>query len=269
MFSKPKKKTLLSLAGFDPSAGAGVLLDLQVFNAHGFHGAAVLTSTTAQNSRAVDKVQALPTSFILAQYRALAAELHLAGIKVGMLGSGRNIQALSRILDLAGDIPRVIDPVFRASSGFWLLGKKYIPEYLAAIKGKASLFTPNIPEAELILGLTLRDVEGMKAAAGRIWELVGIPCLVKGGHLAQGASDVLYDGRRQMVITHRKMHKDVHGPGCFLSSTALAYLARAWPLARACRQAVAQTVRAMAHSRRVGRGRPIISIFSARTAARR
>jgi len=269
MLAPPKKKILLSLAGFDPSAGAGVLLDLRVFNGHGFGGAAVLTSVTAQNSRAVQKVLALPASFILDQYQALAAEVRLAGIKVGMLGSGRNIQALSRILNSAGDIPRVIDPVFRSSSGFWLMGKKSIPEYLAAIQGKASLFTPNIPEAELILGQRIRGVDGMKAAAGLIYELVDVPCLVKGGHLARGAADVLYDGRRQVIIPHRKLRKDVHGTGCFLSSTALAYLARGWPLARACRRAVAQTVQAIAHSRPAGQGRPMISIFSARPAARR
>jgi len=265
------KKTLLSVAGLDPSAGAGILLDLQVFGLHGFHGAAVLTSATAQNTRAVKKVLALPVSFLLDQYRALAADLPLAGIKVGMLGSGRNVQAVSRILDLAGDIPRVIDPVFRSSSGFWLLGKKFIPEYLSAIKGKASLFTPNISEAELILGLKIRDGEGMKAAAGCIYELVRIPCLVKGGHLAQGreVADVLYDGHRQVVITHQKIRKDVHGTGCFLSSTALAYLAQGWPLVRACRRAVAQTMQAIALSRPAGRGRPVISVFSGWTGGRR
>jgi hydroxymethylpyrimidine kinase/phosphomethylpyrimidine kinase len=193
----------------------------------------------------------------------------LAGIKIGMLGGRRNIQALSRILDLAEGIPRVIDPVFRSTSGTWLLDKKSLPDYVAALKGKASLFTPNIPEAELILGRPVRDVKGMKSAALSLYERVRIPCLVKGGHLSRGAADILYDGRRCVLFAHEKIRKDVHGTGCFLSSTALAYLAKGWPLERACRRAVEQTVRAIARSRPAGRGRPVISVSSARPAERR
>lgn len=269
---RQQPQTLLSLAGFDPSAGAGVLLDLQVFTHHGFHGAAVLTAVTAQNTQAVRDVQALPASLILKQFEALAADLHIAGIKIGMLGGGSGIRALRLILERTRNIPRVIDPVFRSSSGFWLLDKKSIPDYLAAVKGKASLFTPNIPEAELILGLKIRDVVDMKSAACRITELTGIPCLLKGGHRRDEGykiRDVFYDGRRFALFSHKKIRKDVHGTGCFLSATALAYLAKGWPLERACRRAVDQTVRAIARSRPVGGGRPVISVSSARSAERR
>ena len=266
---RQQPRTLLSLAGFDPSAGAGVLLDLQVFTHHGFHGAAVLTAVTAQNTQAVRDMHVLSASLILKQFEALAADLRLAGIKVGMLGGRSGIRALRLILERARNIPRVIDPVFRSTSGFWLLDKKSVPDYMAALKGKASLFTPNLPEAELILGRQVRDVEGMKSAARCLYELVRIPCLVKGGHLSQGAADVLYDGRRCVLFAHKKIRKDVHGTGCFLSATALAYLAKGWPLERACRRAVDQTVRAIARSRPVGGGRPVISVSSARSAERR
>ncbi len=265
-------KTLISVAGFDPSAGAGVLLDLRVFAHHGFHGAAVLTAVTAQNTQAVREVQALPASLVLKQFEVLAADLHIAGIKVGMLGGGSGIRALRLILERTRNIPRVMDPVFRSSSGFWLLDKKSIPDYLAAVKGKASLLTPNIPEAELILGSKIRDVVEMKSAACRITELTGIPCLLKGGHRRDEGykiRDVFYDGRRCVLYSHKKIRKDVHGTGCFLSSTALAYLAEGYPLEQACRRAVEETVRAVARSRTVGRGRPIIVVSSVRPTARR
>jgi len=265
-------KSLISLAGFDPSAGAGVLLDLRVFAHHGFHGAAVLTAVTAQNTQAVRDVQALPASLVLKQFEALAADLHIVGIKVGMLGGGSGIRALRLILERTRNIPRVVDPVFRSSSGKWLLDRKSIPAYLAAIKGKASLFTPNIPEAEMILCLKISDEEGLKSAARRIYELIGVPCLLKGGHQGDYGDkirDVFFDGRRFVLFSHKKIRKDVHGTGCFLSSTALAYLAKGWPLERACRQAVEETLGAVARSRPIGRGRPLILFSSARPTARR
>jgi hydroxymethylpyrimidine/phosphomethylpyrimidine kinase len=265
-------QTLLSLAGFDPSAGAGVLLDLRIFSEHGFHAAAVLTSVTVQNTQAVREVHPFPQSFILKQFESLAADLNLAGIKVGMLGGRGGIRALGLILERARNIPRVVDPVFRSTSGFWLMDKKSIPDYLTALKGRASLFTPNIPEAELILGQKIRDAAEMKSAARRISRLTGIPCLLKGAHLAGAGNeiaDVLYNGRRFAFFSHKKIRKDVHGTGCFLSSTALAYLARGCSLERACRRAVEQTVRAIARSRPPGVGRPVLSISSARPAERR
>jgi hydroxymethylpyrimidine kinase/phosphomethylpyrimidine kinase len=265
-------KTLISLAGFDPSAGAGVLLDLRVFSEHGFHGAAVLTSVTVQNTQAVRDVHPLPPSFILKQFESLAADLNLAGIKVGMLGGRGGIRALRLILELARNIPRVVDPVFRSSSGVWLTDKKSIPDYLATIRGRASLFTPNIPEAELILGQKIRDAAEMKSAARRISGLTGMPCLLKGAHLGDGGdkiSDILYNDRRLALFSHKKIRKDVHGTGCFLSSTALAYLAQGCALERACRRAVEETVQAVARSRAVGGGRPIMVVSSVRPTERR
>ena len=144
------KKILLSVAGHDPTSGAGVSLDLRVFQLLGFQGMAALTSITAQNTKGVRKVHCLPPDLLWDQYQALSDDVSFSGIKVGMVGCGKNIEVIKRILAGNQDIHRVVDPVFKSSSGAWLLEKDSIPDYISKIKGKASLLTPNLEEAGMI-----------------------------------------------------------------------------------------------------------------------
>ncbi len=258
---KTGKKLLLSIAGYDPSAGAGVLLDIAVFRGLGFIGAGVLTSVTAQNSRRVTGVRCLGGSFLVRQYEAIVEDIEPSGIKVGMLGGRANIPALSRILSRHPDIPVVVDPVLRSSSGRWLLEKQALPSYLSRIRGRISLLTPNLHEASLISGRRLRGPEDMKEAARRIADLVAAPCLVKGGHLARAVADVLYDGRQFYLFRHKKRPLDVHGSGCFLSSSLLGYLVRNPSLPEACARAVEFTQAALRTSVRLGKGRGVFFSF--------
>jgi hydroxymethylpyrimidine kinase/phosphomethylpyrimidine kinase len=262
------ERSLLSVAGFDPTAGAGVLLDVGVFNRFGFHGASVLTSVTAQNTAGVREVRVLPSAFIQGQFDALADDLRIAGVKFGMLGGAGSVGVMKNILECLKDVPRVVDPVFRSSSGYALLPEGSIPAFLAAVRGRASLLTPNLDEAERITGLKPRDLNGLRTAARRIREMTGVPCLLKGGHLAGRPVDVLDDGRRCSVFRHPKIRGEVHGTGCFLSATILALLARGMPLEKACRRAVDATVDALASAADVGRGRRVFRTIS-RTKARR
>lgn len=255
------KKLLLSIAGYDPSAGAGVLLDVAVFRRFGFIGAGLLTAVTAQNSRRVTGVHCLGGRFLLQQYEAIVEDIAPSGIKVGMLGGRGNIPALGRILSRHPDIPIVVDPVVRSSSGRWLLEKQALPSYLSRIKQKISLLTPNLDEASLLSGRRPRNPEEMKEAARRIADLVGAPCLVKGGHLARTVADVLYDGRQFYLFRHKKRPLDVHGSGCFLSSSLLGYLVRGRSLPEACSLAVEFTQAALRKSVRLGRGREIFFSF--------
>ncbi len=251
------KKTLLSIAGYDPSGGAGALLDVRIFESLGFHGAAVLTSLTAQNTAKVEKVLPLPASFVRHQYKALAGDLRFAGIKVGMLGSGAALTAVAGILGKNRMIPRVIDPVFRSSSGALLLEKKAAARFLEAFKGRAALITPNADEAAALTGLALRSVAGMEEAARRITGAADVPCLVKGGHLRPESVDVLYDGGRITRFSHPRISKDVHGTGCLLSSAILARLARGDGLEEACSEGIALTARAIRRAKRVGSGQHV------------
>jgi hydroxymethylpyrimidine/phosphomethylpyrimidine kinase len=253
------KKILLSIAGYDPTSGAGAALDLKVFQHLGFQGMAILTSLTSQNTKQVKKVHCLSPQFIRDEYRTLCQDVSISGIKVGMLGCGKNIQVVAKILAENPQIPKVIDPVFKSSSGTWLLEKKSITAYISAVKEKASLLTPNINEATLISGIKIKNANDMKKAALTIYSLSGIPCLLKGGHLPEKMADLLYDGKEFHFFKKEKIKKSVHGTGCFLSSSILAYLAKGHSLEKACSLATELTHEAIKSSMRIGKGQFLIS----------
>ncbi len=257
---KVGKKVLLSIAGYDPSAGAGVLLDVSVFGRFGFAGTAILTAVTAQNTQGVEEVRCLAPRFLNRQHRALAKDFGISGIKVGMIGCRENIPALGRILAEHSGIPIVVDPVFKSSSGRWLLERTAIPEFASSLRGRLSLLTPNLDEAEHIARRKVRDLEGMKEAAARIFDLVGAPCLVKGGHLEKKAVDALFDGRQFHLFKGRKISRDVRGTGCFLSAALLCFLIKGYPLPEACALASAETRRAIRNSVYLGKGRAVLAV---------
>jgi len=237
---------LLSIAGYDPSGGAGVHLDIRVFEHLGFRGYGILTSVTAQNTARVIKAVPLPRQLVRAQYDALAGEVRFAGIKVGLAGSLENLAEAARILGRNSSIPRVVDPVFRSSSGARLLEAAAIPRFLKLLRGKATLITPNMDEASaLSSGRRVRCLDDMKETARRIFDLSGVACLVKGGHLEGEKLDVLYAGRDFTVFRHSRAGKNVHGTGCFLSAAILGYLAGGLDLEEACRRGIALTVRSI------------------------
>lgn len=248
---------LLSIAGYDPSGGAGVILDIRVFERLGFRGAGVLTSVTAQDAARVTRVHHLPAALVRSQFEALSGEIRLAGIKVGMAGSLDNLETIAWILRGNDAIPRVVDPVFVSSSGAALLEKRAVPGFLHVLKGAASLLTPNLGEASALTGRRVKTIDDMKDAARGIWESGRIPCLVKGGHLEGAAADVLWDGRKLQVFRHARVDADVHGTGCFLSAAILGHLAGGCGLAEACRRAIALTVRAMRRAVPAGGGRRV------------
>jgi len=255
----PQTKTLLSIAGYDPSSGAGAVLDLAVFRKVGFAGMGILTAATAQNTRRVVASYAPPSKFLFLQYQTLRREVSFSRIKIGMVGRRKNIPVISRILDENRGVPIVVDPVFRASSGAWLLEKAAVPYYISHLKEKISVITPNLEEAGLISGRKVRDLEEMKEAASAIADLVAAPCLVKGGHLSKGAADLLFDGRRYYVFEKGKINRDVHGTGCFLSSSLLCFLVKGHPLSKACELASAFTHAAIKKAVKIGRGKPLFS----------
>ncbi|MDH4198393.1 MAG: hydroxymethylpyrimidine/phosphomethylpyrimidine kinase, partial [Candidatus Aminicenantes bacterium] len=237
--------------------GAGVLLDLHVIEGLGFRGAAVVTAVTAQTAVGVRSCLALPPALVKRQFEALAEDLNIAGIKVGMLGSGANLRVVAGLLGRSRPVPRVVDPVFRATSGAWLLGRRAAGSFLASISGRATLLTPNVAEASLLTGRTLTTVGQMKAAALGIFEGYGIPCLIKGGRFRGRLVDVLYDGREHALFVHARSRRDVHGTGCFLSSAILGFLARGRTLHEACHLGIELTAEARRRALRVGRGRPV------------
>ena len=258
--SRPSpQKILASIAGYDPSAGAGVLLDVRVFEKLGFRGAAVITAITAQNTRYVKNIYSLPSPLLREQYQVLSADMAFAGIKIGMVGSGENLNAVSEILTGLKDIPRVIDPIFRSSSGAWLLDKEALSGFLEKIRKRATVLTPNLFEAGLMIGSEVRNVPDMREVAKEIYDSTRIPCLIKGGHLEDDAVNLLYDGQKVYLFGKKKIKKDVHGTGCFFSAGLLCYLAKGKSVAKACELATEFTHTAIREAIRMGRGRPVFS----------
>ncbi len=238
-------ENLLTIAGYDPSGGAGALLDLAVFESFGFRGLGVLTSVTAQSPARVAAVHHLPARVLTGQYETLAGAFDIAGIKVGMLGTAANLAAAARILSGNPAVPRIVDPVLRSSSGALLLEKKAWPLILPLLRERASLLTPNLDEAAALAGFEVRTVEDMREAARRIHRTSRVPCLVKGGHLAGRPVDILFDGRRFRAFEHPRSGRDAHGTGCFLSSSILVFLVRGRPLEDACARGIERTTRAI------------------------
>jgi len=248
------KKILLSVAGFDPTSGAGVPLDLKVFRKFGYYGMGILTSLTSQNTLSVKKIHCPSPSFVCEQYRHLHADVKFSGIKVGMIGCAENIGIIGEILSGNSKIPIVVDPVFKSSGGRWLLEKKSIPLYMAKIREKACLLTPNLAEAEWISGGKVRNVEDMHTAAKKIYELMLIPCLVKGGHLPDQNIDILFDGKTFTRFKNRRLKKTVHGTGCFLSSAILCHVVNGSPLDQAVSLAIEATRGAIKKAIKIGKG---------------
>jgi hydroxymethylpyrimidine/phosphomethylpyrimidine kinase len=253
------KKILLSVAGYDPTSGAGVSLDLKVFQLLSFQGMAALTSITSQNTKGVRKVHCLPPDLLWDQYQTLSEDISFSGIKIGMVGCGKNIEVIKRILTDNPNIKKVVDPVFKSSSGAWLLEKDSIPDYISEIKGKASLLTPNLEEASMISGTKIKNTKDMKKAAKSIFNLSSIPCFITGGHFPEQMVNLLYDGNEFHSFKKEKIKKNVHGTGCFLSSSLLGYLAKGNSLEKACFLATQLTHKAIKNAVKIGQGQNIIS----------
>ena len=253
------KKALLSVAGFDPTAGAGVSLDLGAFLHLGFHGTAILTALTTQNTKLVKRVHPLQPDFVWDQYKTLFEDVHLAGIKVGMIGAKNNVPVIERILSENPEVPRVVDPVLQSSSGTWLIEKDAISDYVEKIAIHSSLLTPNLMEATWISEIKIKKEKDMKRAAEKIHDLIQTPCLIKGGHFPGFTSDLLYDGNRHYFFRNKKINKNAHGTGCFLSSCILGYLARGNTVEKACHQAIELTRQAIQQSVSIGQGQSVIT----------
>lgn len=254
------KNTLLSIAGFDPSGGAGILLDIQVFRSFSFSGAGIPTALTIQNSRRVEDFYSPPPDFLLRQYDMLAKDMPLKGIKVGMVGTRRNLDVITRILKKNSGKPIVIDPVLKSSSGTWLIEKNAVAEYAEAFRGTASLITPNLEEASLLSGIPVKDTASQERATLMLFKRFQCPCLIKGGHFSGEKTDMLYDGTQLRTFSHAEAHKDVHGTGCFLSSSLVALLVRGHPLDEACSLAVQWTHEAILQALPAGSSRTVITV---------
>lgn len=227
---------VLSIAGSDPSGGAGIQADLKTFSALGCYGLAALTALTAQNTRGVSGVHVPPTAFVAAQIDAIFDDVDVHAVKIGMLASGDIVETVANRLRAHGARNIVLDPVLVATSGDSLGAPDVVEAMKHHLFPLASVVTPNVPEAvRLSGGETAHDLAGLEALARALHVQGAQAVLVKGGHLGGAqAEDVLFDGANVQVFrAERVATRNTHGTGCTLSSAIAAYLAQGKSLADA------------------------------------
>lgn len=227
-------RTALSIAGSDPSGGAGIQADLKTFAAQGVHGAAAITALTAQNTRGVQAVHPVPAGFVADQVRAVLEDLDVGAIKIGMLGSSEVTAAVAEVLAGRPDIPVVLDPVMVAAGGEPLLDEDAVAALLALVPC-AALMTPNVHEAGLLLeAAPAQSLSELHEQAKLLLSLGADAVLLKGGRLDLGARaiDVLaLPGVQAVALEHDRVPAArVHGGGCTLSAAIAARVLLGDPL---------------------------------------
>ena len=249
-------KVALTVAGSDPTGGAGIQADLKTFAALGVWGTSVIATVTVQDSEGVSSVFSIPADVVRAQIDAVVSDLPPAAMKTGAVGTAASVDAIADAVEAHQLSTLVVDPVLAASRGAALLDPDAVPRMKGRLLPLCTLLTPNLDEASVLLGRPVRSRTDMAAAAEELAALGPDAVLLKGGHLeGDDAADVLWnDGRALWMETARISPNDVHGTGCILSAAITAELALGTPLQGACEGAKALLTSAIGSSRRLGRG---------------
>jgi hydroxymethylpyrimidine/phosphomethylpyrimidine kinase len=260
-------RTALTIAGSDSGGGAGIQADLKTFAAHGVYGTSAITALTAQNTVEVRGVHAVPADFVVAQIEAVVADLGCDAVKTGMLANARIVTAVAHAVTRLGLPNLVVDPVMVAKSGDHLLAASAVAALRRGLVPVARVVTPNIPEAEVLVGASIRSVEDAVAAAHAIHALGAAAVIVKGGHLdVPDIVDVLVDGRRVVTLTTARVPGlHTHGTGCTFAAAIAARLALGDDLESAARAAQAYVAGAMRAGIPLGHGhRPLDHLWRVR-----
>ncbi len=256
----------LTIAGSDSSGGAGIQADIKTFSALGVYGASAITALTAQNTQGVEAVLVVPPDFVARQIRVVARDLNIGSVKIGMLATSEIIEAVAVALEALPGVPLVLDPVMVAASGDVLLDDDAIETLRTVLLPRATLITPNLPEAAKLLDSDeAKDEREMSAQASALRSLGAKAVLIKGGH-AEGAEavDLLLDGDGELrLAAPRVATGNTHGTGCTLSSAIAAELAKGASLREAVTAAKAYVTAAIAAADAldVGQGRGPVHHF--------
>lgn len=248
--------TALTIAGSDSGGGAGIQADLKTFAAHGVFGCSAITAVTAQNTLGVLQWLAMPADLVTAQIEAVAADIGVDAVKIGMLANAAIVEVVAAaIVDL--ELPQVVvDPVMIAKGGDRLLEEEAVAALRTELLPRAHVVTPNVPEAEALSGQTIADVGGMRRAARAILSLGPRVVIVKGGHLDGPESiDIVSSLHGEFELRKPRIaSRNTHGTGCTFSSAIAANLALGLDDRSAIEQAREYLDGAMRHAPDIGRG---------------
>lgn len=248
-------RTALTIAGSDSGGGAGIQADLKTFAAFGVYGVSAVTAITAQNTRGVMSAVALDPLLVVAQIEAVASDFDIAATKIGMLANTAIINAVADAVRRLKLPAVILDPVMVAKGGDHLLEASAVDALRDWLIPLATVLTPNVPEAEVLTGLTITSVEDQRAAAARLTGLGARIVVVKGGHLTGRAVDVWHDGTRFVELDAERLDtRHTHGTGCTFSSAIAAGLALGLDPEDAARRAKAYVTGAIRHAPGLGHG---------------
>ena len=248
-------KTALTIAGSDSSGGAGIQADIKTMTANGVYAMSAITALTAQNTTGVTDIFETTPHFLAEQLDAVFTDIVPDAVKIGMVSSAALISVIAEKLRQYGAKHIVVDPVMVATSGSKLLRDDAVDALTSALLPLAEVATPNIPEAEILSGMTITDTAGMETAAKAISERYGCAVLCKGGHQVNDADDLLWrDGAGTWFRGKRIQTPNAHGTGCTLSSAIASNLAKGYDLSTSVERAKAYISGALAAMLDLGHG---------------
>lgn len=231
-------KTALTIAGADPSGGAGIQSDLKTFESFGVRGLSVITALTAQNFKIVKAAFPVPPAFLTKQVMTILEEFRIDAVKIGMTGNFDNIKAIGKIIKKVRLKNIVFDTVMRSTGGYPLLDKKGM-KAIKDVMPLITVVTPNLAEASILSGIEISEIKDMKRAAEAIYSFGPRYVLMKGGHLKGSPIDLLYDGKEFHSFTGKRIRgkaERFHGTGCMLSAAIAAGLANGMEIKEAVKK---------------------------------
>ena len=231
-------KTVLTIAGSDCSGGAGIQADIKTMTMHGVYGMSAITALTAQNTTGVRAIQESTPDFLKQQLDAVFEDIYPDAVKIGMVASSELICVIADRLKLYGAKNVVLDPVMVASAGSSLMKQNAVQTLVKELLPVSTLVTPNIPEAQVLSGVTIKSKEDMIAAAKQIGDSYRCAVLLKGGHSVNDANDLLYVNGELIWFEGKRIdNPNTHGTGCTLSSSIASNLAKGFTIAESVQRA--------------------------------
>ncbi len=260
MHSTEGLKTALTIAGSDPTGGAGIQADLKTFRAFKVYGVGVTAALTVQNTEGVFDIQEISKEFLSAQLDALLSDMLPDAVKTGMLYSEENVSAVVEMIKQYSLENIVVDPVTVSSSGKCLVKKNTLDALKKELFPLAKVVTPNIKEASLLTGLDIQDEDDMKKAAVKLKELGPDTVIITGGHIAGRASDIILADKEFLTLEGETLEGEYHGTGCVFSSAVAASLALGYDVKEASVKAKEFVWKAMKSAITTGKGMKILNI---------
>ena len=262
MPTKTQKKppVVLSIAGYDPSSGAGITADIKTMAAHGCYGVTCITALTVQSTRGVKRVEPVQGRVIAETLEHLADDLNIAAIKIGMLGSAEAAKAVAGFLKRHSPRFVVLDPIIRSSSGADLISKDGLKILQKQILSRTYVITPNIDEAAVLADHSVTNLEEMKLAAQQLHKMGVRNVIITGGHLNPPDDLLSREGKRPVIVKGRKIStRSTHGTGCAFSTSLACHLAMGKNLPAAAKAAKQFVTAALLKAPKIGKGTgPII-----------